>query len=116
MSGATEKTDHLAHTEKIRCSFCKGMGKDPFDQLYPGSICQGRKEIYVLSPYKTCTYCHGSGVAFSSQNTCTVCHGRGVISHPARGHVCPECGGSGMDVETNLPCLACQGTGRQGIR
>lgn len=109
---------HLPDTQKIRCAFCKGTGKDPFGQLYPGSTCQvcsGRKEIYVSTPYETCTYCHGSGVAFSMQNTCTVCNGKGVVSlgpkETKRGKSCPMCGGSGMEINTNLSCTRCHGRG-----
>lgn len=119
MSEATRKVKHLSHTKKIRCNFCKGTGKDPFGQLYPGSTCQvcnGRKEIYVSTPYNTCTYCHGRGVAFSMQNTCTICNGRGVVSigksEVRKGHhTCTACQGSGMEIETNLPCTKCHGTG-----
>lgn len=117
MSKAVQKENHLPHTEKIPCAFCKGTGKDPFGQLYPGSTCQvcsGREEIYVSAPYKTCAYCHGSGVEFSTQNTCTACGGRGAISlghHHLKGTSCKSCNGSGMNVQTNLPCAPCHGLG-----
>lgn len=118
MLRAHQQLAHLPHTEKIQCAFCRGSGKDPFGQLYPGSTCQvcnGRKIIFILTPYKTCAYCHGSGVAFSSQNTCTVCNGRGVISlkgkGPKKGKSCSICGGTGMEISTNLPCTKCRGTG-----
>lgn len=107
---------HLAHTEEVQCAFCKGAGKDPFGQLYQGSTCQvcsGRKVLYIHTPYTTCTYCHGSGVAFSSQNTCTICYGRGVVSLDAqkKGKICFSCQGTGMGIDTNLPCTSCQGMG-----
>lgn len=117
MKTAVQKKAHLPHTEKIPCAFCKGTGKDPFGQLYPGSTCQvcsGRKEIYVLTPTLRCAYCHGSGVEFSSQNTCTACGGRGVISlgnKHLKGMSCNLCGGSGMNAQTNLPCVPCHGLG-----
>lgn len=117
---AVSRRTHLPHTEKIPCAFCKGTGKDPFGQLYPGSICQvchGRKEIYIVTPYRTCTYCHGSGVAFSMQNTCTICNGRGVVSLSVQemkgGKVCQACSGSGMETDTNLPCTRCHGLGAE---
>lgn len=113
---AVPKRTHLPNTEKLQCAFCKGTGKDPFGQLYPGSTCQvcnGRKVLYIHTPYATCTYCHGSGVAFSSQNTCTVCHGHGVVSlgTQKREKVCSLCSGTGMEIDTNLPCTGCQGMG-----
>ena len=77
------RTTHLPYTKKIPCAFCHGTGKDPFGQLYPVSTCQdchGRIEIYILTPFKTCTYYPGTGLAFSTQNTSTSCRGRGVIS------------------------------------
>jgi len=117
MQGAERRSNHLPHTEKVRCGFCHGTGKDPFGQLYPGSTCQvcsGRREFYVASPYATCAYCHGSGVEFSTQNTCTACGGRGVISlgtHHLKGTSCKSCNGSGMNAQTNLPCVPCHGLG-----
>jgi DnaJ-class molecular chaperone len=109
--------EHLKDTEKIVCAFCKGKGKDPFDQLFPGSrcqVCKGRREIFVHTPYKTCAYCHGSGIEFSMQNTCTACLGRGVISlgkEHFNGIICNFCEGSGMDIESDLPCTHCKGMG-----
>lgn len=116
MSRESEKPIHFPKSEKIRCGFCKGTGKDPFGQLYPGSTCQvckGRKEIYIQAPYKTCVYCHGSGAAFSMQNTCTVCNGRGVVSLETKkkGKSCSLCQGTGMELDTNLPCSHCRGLG-----
>lgn len=117
MTRPARKLNHLPNTEKIQCAFCKGTGKDPFGQLYPGSTCQvcnGRKEIYVSAPYQRCTYCHGSAVEFSTQNTCTACGGRGVVSlghKHLKGSPCHACGGTGMNEETNLPCAPCHGLG-----
>lgn len=116
-----DKKEHFPHTKKICCAFCKGTGKDPFGQLYPGSTCQvcsGRKELRIVAPYATCQYCHGTGVEFSMQNTCTCCGGRGVISlgkkRIKKENLCLSCRGTGMAVETNLPCLECRGTGVTG--
>lgn len=117
MFRTVQKPTHLPHTEKMACAFCKGTGKDPFGQLFPGSTCQvcsGRQIIFILTPYKTCTYCHGSGVEFSTQNTCTVCQGRGVQSvgkERSRKAGCRTCQGTGMAPETNLPCTGCHGLG-----
>lgn len=106
-----------AETERVSCHFCKGTGKDPFDQLYRGSSCQvchGRKEFFMQTPHKRCACCQGSGVAFSSQNTCTACLGRGLISiheKQFKGICCKICQGSGKDTSTHCPCVVCLGLG-----
>ena len=113
------RTTHLPYTKKIPCAFCHGTGKDPFGQLYPVSTCQdchGRIEINILTPFKTCTYYPGTGLAFSSQNTSTSCRGRGVISLGNKkldGIPCQICKGNGMGAETNLPWIPCSGLGRR---
>jgi len=113
------RTTPLPSTKKIPCAFCHGTGKNPLGQLYPVSTCQdchGRIEINILTPYKTCTYCPGIGLAFSTQNTCTSCMGRGVISLGNKqldGIPCQICTGNGMGAETNLPWIPCSGLGRR---
>jgi len=108
---------HLPQMKRVSCVFCHGTGKDPFDQLYTGSVCQvcnGRKEHHVHVPFQTCTYCKGSGVAFNSQNTCTICMGRGIISlknQKEKESLCKTCSGTGKDIETGLPCSFCHGAG-----
>jgi DnaJ-class molecular chaperone len=113
------KTTHLPYTKKLPYAFCHGTGKDPFGQLYPVSTCQdchGRIENYILTPYKTRTYCPGTGLACSTQNTCTFCKGRGFISLGNKeldGIPCQICTGNGMGAETNLPWIPCSGLGRR---
>jgi len=112
-------TTYLPHTQKIPYAFSHETGKDPFGQLYPrstGQVCHGRIDIYFLTPFKTCIYCHGTGVAFSTQNTCTSCSGRGCISLGNKNLVgipCQICKGNGMDADTNFPCVPCSGLGRR---
>jgi len=50
MFKGAQKTTHLPHTKKVPCSSC---------------------HIYILTLYKACIYCYGTGVEFSTQNICT---------------------------------------------
>jgi len=106
---------HRGYIEKIRCSFCRGKGLDPFGLLAPGSkcqVCNGLGDLYVLKPYIKCAYCKGTGVEPYIRNTCLSCKGRGVISqHKGDYLLCGTCHGCGMDHETGLTCLSCKGCG-----
>ncbi|MBU4370204.1 hypothetical protein KKG58_05680 [Patescibacteria group bacterium] len=67
---------------KIKCGYCQGSGKDPFEtpsKLSNCQVCQGRGEVLVKQPYETCSACKGNGRAFHQRLTCSVCNGRGVV-------------------------------------
>jgi len=100
---------------KVKCAFCNGTGKDPFEIMSPFatcSVCHGLKEHHILKPFSTCAYCKGTGVARGLRNPCLSCHGIGQVSHhKGKLSVCPECNGSGAELKSNLTCLKCKGAG-----
>ena len=68
--------------EEIKCAFCKGRGKDPFEILSPLSncpVCHGRGVVKVRKPYEKCKACDGTGVYARSHLYCWTCHGKGVV-------------------------------------
>lgn len=98
----------------IKCAFCQGRGKDPFEllsELARCQVCNGKGIITVALPYDPCSACNGSGVKSHSRLVCTVCNGKGVISRQ-KGENCPTCEGSGIDKESDLPCSTCGGKGK----
>lgn len=104
----------MTETTTIKCAFCQGKGKDPFEllsELAKCQVCNGKGKITVVVPYNTCSACDGSGVKSHSRLVCTVCNGKGVISRQ-RGENCPICLGSGKDKESDLPCSTCGGKGK----
>ena len=100
---------------KLKCAFCKGTGKDPFDilsKLANCQVCGGTGEVTVETPYVECAYCRGSGVQPQTRNTCIACNGKGVIPYKSSGKKCPACKGTGRNIgKGDLPCLECKGTG-----
>ena len=101
-------------TSTIKCAFCQGKGKDPFEllsELATCQVCNGKGKVNITLPYNSCPACGGSGIKSHSRLVCTVCNGKGVISRKS-GEGCPICGGSGKDKESDLPCSTCGGTGK----
>jgi len=50
---------------EIKCAFCKGTGKDPFDLLSEFAVCQvcgGRGKVEVKEPAIKCVFCSGTGI------------------------------------------------------
>ena len=106
--------------KKIKCAFCNGTGKDPFDllsKLADCQVCGATGEVMVEEPNVDCAYCGGSGVQPQTRNTCIACRGKGVIPcrgrrFSASGEKCPACKGTGRNIgKGDLPCLECKGTG-----
>lgn len=67
---------------KIKCGYCGGKGKDPFEvpsKLSNCQVCQGRGKISVKQPYEKCPACKGTGQASHQRLTCSVCNGKGVL-------------------------------------
>lgn len=103
--------------EKIKCAFCKGTGKDPFDLLSEHSACQvckGTGKVEVAEPAIKCAFCKGTGVyPAGARITCTVCNGKGMVTVTGKGATeeCPKCRGAGAAKDSGLPCLKCGGKG-----
>ena len=98
----------------VRCAFCSGAGKDPFDLLSDHALCEvcgGSGQVTVAKPIHRCAFCRGSGVFPATRLTCTSCMGKGVVTvkHPVK--VCPVCGGVGVQPGHALPCSMCGGKG-----
>lgn len=67
----------------LKCAFCQGKGKDPFEllsKLARCQVCGGRGKVVVLAPFRKCSDCKGTGVYPHSRLTCLVCGGKGVVS------------------------------------
>jgi len=101
--------------KNIRCAFCKGKGKDPFDLLSKLATCQvcgGTGRVEITEPAIKCVYCKASGVYPSgSRITCVVCGGKGMVTVKGSTSECPECKGTGRAVDSGLPCSKCGGRG-----
>src|SRR3989338_1686154 len=105
----------MTNTTTIKCAFCQGKGKDPFQLLSVLATCQvcnGEGKVNAISPYDSCSFCGVSGIKPHTRLVCTVCAGRGVISHQKGGEDCPACQGSGKNRENDLPCSTCGGSGK----
>ena len=100
---------------KIKCAFCKGTGKDPFDLLSTISICQvcgGAGKVEVKDPAIKCVFCDSTGVyPHNGRITCTVCNGKGMVTVKGPTKKCPKCKGTGATKESGLPCIQCGGKG-----
>ena len=99
----------------VKCAFCGGTGKDPFNLLSEVSVCQvclGKREWESSVPVIACAFCKGSGVYPGKRVTCTVCFGKGAVSeNPTKMVKCPVCKGTGAAPDSGLPCLKCKGRG-----
>jgi DnaJ-class molecular chaperone len=110
---------------KIKCAFCKGTGKDPFDllsQLAVCQVCKGTGKVEVMEPAIKCAFCKATGVyPAGARITCTVCNGKGMVTMSTGGgsayggkgatEECPKCRGAGAAKDSGLPCLKCGGKG-----
>ncbi len=99
---------------RVRCSFCGGLGRDPFgilSRLSTCCVCGGRGLVSVPAPYMRCAHCRGTGAVKTL--TCTVCGGKGFVAEvPGPTRQCPECAGTGDDGSASaMACLRCRGLG-----
>ena len=106
--------NHIGLVE-VTCSFCKGIGKDPFgllSELSTCGVCAGRQKVWVAAQHVACPHCRGTGAIKTF--SCTVCNGTGFVSAPSGPTtVCRECNGTGDDSSNSaLDCLECHGRGR----
>jgi len=104
--------------ETIKCAFCQGTGKDPFQLLSKLSNCQvclGGGKIRIEGPTTRCKFCGGTGVQpyTGSRFHCLACGGKGVVTAVEPSRPCPTCKGTGIYScgSQLLPCLTCRGQG-----
>ena len=100
----------------IKCAFCKGTGKDPFNLLSDLATCQvcgGKGKVEVKEPAIKCVFCKGTGIyPCNARVTCTVCNGKGMVTvKKGATNKCPECKGTGAAKDSGLPCVKCGGKG-----
>lgn len=104
---------HPTMTKIIKCVFCSGTGKDPYDLLSPISncqVCNGTGLVELLEPVNKCVYCSGSGKSpLGARVTCIVCGGKGH-NHCNTNTKCIKCKGTGRSTD-GLPCTRCRGFG-----
>ena len=111
-SPADRKPDGEAQT--IKCAFCGGTGKDPYEVLSGVSdcpVCKGHKTVEAKTPLVDCLYCRGTGRHRHTRLTCSACGGKGVITLAGPTTKCTQCAGTGREPEGDLPCSLCRGTG-----
>jgi len=99
----------------LKCAFCKGKGKDPFDllsELAACQVCSGTGKVEDIEPAVKCAFCKGTGVyPHNSRVTCTVCSGKGMVTVKGATDTCSECEGTGQTIDSGLPCIKCRGKG-----
>jgi RecJ-like exonuclease len=99
----------------VKCAFCKGKGRDPFNllsELATCQVCGGIGKVEVKEPVIKCAYCKGTGVyPHNSRITCTVCNGKGMVTVKGLTNPCSDCGGTGRTISSGLPCIKCGGKG-----
>ena len=98
----------------VKCAFCDGTGKDPFELLSRLSkcpVCKGHKTLPMQAPTVPCAYCRGTGRQRHMRLACSGCGGAAVHALPGPTAECPQCDGSGREPEADLPCSLCRGAG-----
>jgi DnaJ-class molecular chaperone len=97
----------------IKCAFCKGTGKDPFDLLSKLAnclVCNCTGRIIIEEPHRKCVFCRGIGInPLGARVTCIVCGGKGS-NHLVSNVICKKCRGNGKSND-GLPCTNCGGIG-----
>ena len=100
-------------TKIIKCAFCGGTGKDPYDLLSLLSnclVCNSSGQIAMDEPMKKCMFCSGSGKnPLGARVPCIVCGGKGN-NHITSNTKCTQCKGTGKSTD-GLPCTRCGGSG-----
>ncbi|MEI6683120.1 MAG: hypothetical protein WCO44_10860 [Bacteroidota bacterium] len=99
--------------KQVKCAFCSGTGKDPFDLLSPIShcqVCNGTGQVMIEEPAKKCVFCSGTGKnPLGARVPCIVCAGKGS-NHFENKVQCAQCFGTGK-ASDGLPCSRCGGKG-----
>jgi len=116
------KPEELKKIEKnmveVKCAFCNGKGKDPFQLLSKLSHCQvcwGKGKVKISGPTKKCNFCNGTGVQSytTSRLHCSACGGIGVVTKIDPSKKCSKCEGTGIYPRRPypVPCPGCKGQG-----
>jgi len=119
---ATIAPEELERMEKnkveVKCAFCNGRGKDPFQLLSKLSNCQvclGKGKVRIVGPTVKCNFCGGKGIDpyTTSRLHCLACGGVGVVTKITPSVKCPKCGGTGIYPRKPHPvvCAGCKGQG-----
>jgi len=102
----------------VKCAFCNGTGRDPFELLSKLSTCQvcsGKGEVEIKGPVTKCKFCRGTGIQPYGGNRlcCIACGGKGVVTVIEPSKECPVCHGTGLypGHPKLLPCHTCKGQG-----
>jgi len=114
-------TQREAGVKRIKCAFCKGAGKDPFQLLSKLSTCQvcrGKGEVELKAPITKCPFCKGTGAQpyTTSRLHCSCCRGKGFVTKIEPSQTCPVCKGDGIEPRSRktfgrMPCHKCKGMG-----
>ena len=103
-------------SKTISCTFCNGLGKDPYDLLSPMSgcqVCKGTGQVEVENPAIACVFCSGTGKnPLGARVPCIVCGGKGS-NYCQSNAKCTQCKGTGKSND-GLPCTRCKGKGYEG--
>jgi len=119
---ATITPEELKKIEKnkieVKCAFCDGTGKDPFQLLSKLSDCQvclGKGKVKIEGPVAKCNFCSGKGIDpyTTSRIHCLACGGIGVVTKRAPSKKCSKCDGTGIYPRKPHPvaCPKCKGQG-----
>ncbi|MBU2462060.1 hypothetical protein KKH65_04200 [bacterium] len=119
---ATIAPEELKEIEKdkveVKCAFCNGTGKDPFQLLSKLSdcqVCSGKGKVKINGPTVKCNFCGGTGVQpyTTSRLHCLACGGVGVVTKIEPSKKCPKCDGTGIYPRRPHPvaCYICKGQG-----
>ena len=114
MTTATAKRKPAGDSATVKCAFCKGTGKDPYELMSKLSgcpVCNGHGTVEVEKPTVSCMSCRGTGKQRHTRLTCSACGGTGLISLTGPTKTCSQCGGSGRQPDSDLPCSHCRGAG-----
>ncbi len=103
---------------EVKCAFCNGTGKDPFELLSKLSVCQvcfGKGKIKIEGAAVKCNFCGGTGISpyTTSRLHCLACGGKGVVTKIDPSKKCSKCGGTGIYPRRPHPvvCPKCKGQG-----
>ena len=116
---APEKIEKIEKNKvEVKCAFCNGTGKDPFQLLSKLSncqVCSGKGKVKIAGPTVKCNFCNGTGVQPYTTNRvhCLACGGIGVVTKIESSQKCSKCNGTGIYPRKPHPvaCPACKGQG-----